>query len=203
MRRSRGCGPGEVRVTTPAGTDVRFRVGDRPFNRQTGDASKANARRGRIRIDRHTELPAGVMRVAPIESSVNGVAGAAGCEVRRTSARQRAPRVSGRRRDRLVGDEWGGRGQGLPGVGAGRQPLPRVRARLQPEADHSRGRRSAAVLRLRRRCRPHEPWRQQRARRQRPWRRNSVALLSRRDRHRRWRVARRPRPAACDDWSCW
>ena len=62
-----------VRVTTPAGTDVRFRVGDRPFNRQTGDASKANARSGRIRIDRHTELPAGVLRVAPIESTVNGV----------------------------------------------------------------------------------------------------------------------------------
>ena len=64
---------GETRVTTPAGTDIRFRVGDRPFNRQTGDASKANARRGRIRIDRHTELPAGVLRVAPIEESVNGV----------------------------------------------------------------------------------------------------------------------------------
>ncbi len=64
---------GEVRVTTPGGTDVRFRVGDRPFNRQTGDASRANARKGRIRIDRHTELPAGVLRVAPIESSVNGV----------------------------------------------------------------------------------------------------------------------------------
>jgi hypothetical protein len=64
---------GEVRVTTPAGTDVRFRVGDRPFNRQTGAASKAHAREGRIRIDRHTELPAGVMRVAPIENSVNGV----------------------------------------------------------------------------------------------------------------------------------
>lgn len=64
---------GEVRVTTPAGTDLRFQVGARPFNRQTGDASKANARRGRIRIDRHTELPAGVLRVAPIESSVNGV----------------------------------------------------------------------------------------------------------------------------------
>jgi len=63
----------EVRVTTPAGTDIRFRVGDRPFNRQTGDASTANARKGRIRIDRHTELPAGVMRVAPIETSVNGV----------------------------------------------------------------------------------------------------------------------------------
>jgi hypothetical protein len=64
---------GEIRVTTAAGTDVRFRVSDRPFNRQTGDASKANAKKGRIRIDRHTELPAGVMRVAPIESSVNGV----------------------------------------------------------------------------------------------------------------------------------
>ena len=63
----------EVRVTTPAGTDVRFRVGDRPFNRQTGDASKASAHKGRIRIDRHTELPAGVLRVAPIETSVNGV----------------------------------------------------------------------------------------------------------------------------------
>ena len=63
---------GEVRVTTAEGTDIRFRVGDRPFNRQTGDASKANARRGRIRIDRHTELPAGVLRVAPIEDSVNG-----------------------------------------------------------------------------------------------------------------------------------
>jgi hypothetical protein len=63
----------DVRVTTPAGTDVRFRIGDRPFNRQTGDASKANAGKGRIRIDRHTELPAGILRVAPIESSVNGV----------------------------------------------------------------------------------------------------------------------------------
>jgi D-aminopeptidase len=64
---------GDVRVTTPAGTDIRFRVGDRPFNQQTGDASKAHARRGRIRIDRHTELPAGVMRVAPVEESVDGV----------------------------------------------------------------------------------------------------------------------------------
>jgi hypothetical protein len=68
-----GLRAGEVRVTTAAGTDIRFRVGDRPFNRQTGDASKANARRGRIRIDRHTELPAGVLRVAPLEASVNGV----------------------------------------------------------------------------------------------------------------------------------
>jgi leucyl aminopeptidase (aminopeptidase T) len=56
---------GEVRVTTPSGTDIRFRVGDRPFNKQDGDASKAHARAGRIRIDRHTELPAGILRVAP------------------------------------------------------------------------------------------------------------------------------------------
>jgi hypothetical protein len=29
-----------VRVTSPAGTDIRFTVGDRPFNKQDGDASK-------------------------------------------------------------------------------------------------------------------------------------------------------------------
>lgn len=64
---------GEARVTTPAGTDIRFRVGDRPFNKQDGDASKAHARTGRIRIDRHTELPAGILRVAPLEETVTGV----------------------------------------------------------------------------------------------------------------------------------
>ena len=64
---------GEVRVTTPAGTDIRFTVGDRPFNKQDGDASKARASQGRIRIDRHVELPAGILRVAPVEESVHGV----------------------------------------------------------------------------------------------------------------------------------
>ena len=64
---------GEVRVTTPHGTDIRFRVGDRPFNKQDGDASKARAAAGRIRIDRHVELPAGILRVAPLEESVTGV----------------------------------------------------------------------------------------------------------------------------------
>ena len=64
---------GEVQVTTPSGTDLRFRVGNRPFNKQDGDASKAHARTGRIRIDRHTELPAGILRVAPLEDSVSGV----------------------------------------------------------------------------------------------------------------------------------
>ena len=64
---------GEVRVTTPAGTDMRFRIGDRPFNKQDGDASVARAAKARIRIDRHVELPAGVLRVAPLEETANGV----------------------------------------------------------------------------------------------------------------------------------
>jgi hypothetical protein len=64
---------GEVRVTTPSGSDIRFRVGDRPFNKQDGDGSKARAAKGRIRIDRHIELPAGILRVAPLEESVTGV----------------------------------------------------------------------------------------------------------------------------------
>lgn len=61
-----------VRVTTPAGTDLTFRVGDRPVTRQDGDASAARARLGRNLIDREVELPAGAIRVAPIEESVAG-----------------------------------------------------------------------------------------------------------------------------------
>jgi len=64
---------GETHVTTPDGTDLRFRVGDRPFNKQDGDASKRRVARARVRVDREIELPAGVLRVAPIESSVIGV----------------------------------------------------------------------------------------------------------------------------------
>jgi hypothetical protein len=64
---------GEVRVTTPRGTDIRFTVGDRPFNKQDGDASKARMASAKVRVDREVELPAGVIRVAPIESSANGV----------------------------------------------------------------------------------------------------------------------------------
>jgi hypothetical protein len=63
---------GEIRVTDSRGTDIRFRVGERPFNLQNGDASQERASKGRMRIDRHIELPAGVMRVAPTESSVQG-----------------------------------------------------------------------------------------------------------------------------------
>jgi hypothetical protein len=63
----------EVRVTTPAGTDLRFRVGTRHFNMQDGDASAARARRGVVLIDREIELPAGAVRVAPLEESVSGI----------------------------------------------------------------------------------------------------------------------------------
>ncbi len=61
-----------IRVTTAMGTDITFRVGDRPVTRQDGDASAARARLGRSLIDREIELPAGAIRVAPLEESVNG-----------------------------------------------------------------------------------------------------------------------------------
>lgn len=64
---------GEVHITTPEGTDLRFSVGDRPFNKQDGDASKSRMAGARVRVDREIELPAGVLRVAPIESTANGV----------------------------------------------------------------------------------------------------------------------------------
>lgn len=61
-----------IRVTTRAGTDITFRIGDRPVTKQDGDASAARAKAGRNLIDREVELPAGAIRVAPIEESVNG-----------------------------------------------------------------------------------------------------------------------------------
>ena len=61
-----------VRVTTPLGTDLRFRIGDRPVNLGNGDASRERADRGVILIDREIELPAGAIRVAPIEETVHG-----------------------------------------------------------------------------------------------------------------------------------
>ena len=64
---------GEIRVTTPGGTDLRFRTGDRPFNKQNGDGSKERIKTARVRIDRHIELPAGIVRVAPLEATVRGV----------------------------------------------------------------------------------------------------------------------------------
>jgi hypothetical protein len=63
---------GPVRVTTPAGTDITFLVGDRPVTKQDGDASAERAKLGRNLIDRETELPAGAIRLAPLEESVHG-----------------------------------------------------------------------------------------------------------------------------------
>jgi hypothetical protein len=64
---------GLVSVRTPEGTDVSFRTGDRTFNKQDGNASPERMRGASVRVDREIELPAGVVRVAPIEESVNGV----------------------------------------------------------------------------------------------------------------------------------
>ena len=63
---------GLVRVTTPLGTSLQFRIGTRPVNRQDGDASAARTGKGVILIDREVELPAGVVRVAPLSESVEG-----------------------------------------------------------------------------------------------------------------------------------
>lgn len=62
----------EVRVTTPRGTDIRFRIGDRPVNFGNGDASTERTDQGVVLIDREIELPAGAIRVAPLEDTVGG-----------------------------------------------------------------------------------------------------------------------------------
>ena len=63
----------EVRVTSPAGTDLRFRVGDRDIIEQNGDASAARMRAGAPFLEREVEIPAGAVRVAPLEHTVQGV----------------------------------------------------------------------------------------------------------------------------------
>jgi len=63
---------GEVRITTPAGTDLRFRIGDRTVTFQDGDASAARAREAKVLIDREIEIPCGAVRVAPLEETVEG-----------------------------------------------------------------------------------------------------------------------------------
>ncbi|HUE96110.1 MAG TPA: hypothetical protein VMN39_05595 [Longimicrobiaceae bacterium] len=63
---------GTVRLTTPAGTHLRFHPGNRPFNKQNGDASAARAAARASQIDLEIEMPAGALRVAPVEESVSG-----------------------------------------------------------------------------------------------------------------------------------
>lgn len=62
-----------VRVTTPAGTDLRFRIGEREVIEQNGDASAKRMRAGAPFLVREVEIPAGAVRVAPLEESVEGV----------------------------------------------------------------------------------------------------------------------------------
>ena len=62
-----------IHVTTPLGTDIIFSIGDRPITKQNGDASKVRSALARNLIDREIELPAGAIRVAPIEETVDGV----------------------------------------------------------------------------------------------------------------------------------
>ena len=62
----------EIHVRTPLGTDLAFRIGDRPVTRQDGDASAARTTKANVLIDREIELPSGALRVAPIEESVQG-----------------------------------------------------------------------------------------------------------------------------------
>ncbi len=61
-----------VRVTTRAGSEIRFEIGERPVTRQDGDASARRALLARNLIDREVELPAGAVRVAPLEETVQG-----------------------------------------------------------------------------------------------------------------------------------
>jgi aminopeptidase len=63
---------GDVHITSPAGTDLRFRSGNRPANLQDGDASAARTAQGKVLVDHEIELPAGVVRVAPLEDTVEG-----------------------------------------------------------------------------------------------------------------------------------
>jgi len=62
-----------VQVTTPDGTDIKFQIGDRQVTKQDGDASLEHMANARTLIDREVELPAGAIRVAPMEESVEGV----------------------------------------------------------------------------------------------------------------------------------
>jgi len=61
-----------IHVTTPQGTDLTFYLGNRPVTRQDGDASMQRTKNARNLIDREVEIPAGAIRVAPIEESVEG-----------------------------------------------------------------------------------------------------------------------------------
>jgi leucyl aminopeptidase (aminopeptidase T) len=62
----------EIRVTNPAGTDLRFRATNR-FHINDGDASRAKTASATCARDREEEIPCGALRTIPAIDSVNGV----------------------------------------------------------------------------------------------------------------------------------
>jgi leucyl aminopeptidase (aminopeptidase T) len=62
----------ELRITTPAGTDLRLRMGAR-FHVNDGDASKSKAAAARTPRDREEEIPCGALRSIPLLDSVEGI----------------------------------------------------------------------------------------------------------------------------------
>jgi leucyl aminopeptidase (aminopeptidase T) len=64
----------EIRITTPMGTDIRFRLeANGWYHRNDGDASIAKAREATCARDREEELPCGSVRVIPAPTSVSGL----------------------------------------------------------------------------------------------------------------------------------
>ena len=62
----------ELRITTPAGTDLRFRTGA-GFHVNDGDASRAKAAAAASPRDREEEIPCGALRTIPLRDTVEGV----------------------------------------------------------------------------------------------------------------------------------
>jgi hypothetical protein len=61
-----------IQVSTPEGTDLRFQITGRPVTKQDGNASLEHSKEGITLIDREVELPAGAVRVAPLEETIEG-----------------------------------------------------------------------------------------------------------------------------------
>jgi len=61
-----------IEVSTPEGTSLRFQATGRPVTKQDGDASLSRSQKAKNLIDREVELPAGAIRVAPLEETVEG-----------------------------------------------------------------------------------------------------------------------------------
>jgi leucyl aminopeptidase (aminopeptidase T) len=62
----------ELRITSPAGTDLRLRTTAR-FHINDGDASRAKTTAARSSRDREEEIPCGALRTIPLQESVEGV----------------------------------------------------------------------------------------------------------------------------------